>query len=76
MPSGAVLQLVSSTALNRHCHPAILFRNLQMSEVIGDFPLVHPAMYGKQTRYTYQAMTDTQDSAAQNKVSHTFTTPS
>lgn len=41
---------------------------LQMSEVVGDFPLVHPAMYGKQTRYAYIAMTDTQDSAAQNKV--------
>ena len=41
---------------------------VQMSEVVGDFPLVHPAMYGKQTRYAYQAVTDVQDSAAQNKV--------
>ena len=41
----------------------------QMSEIIGDFPLVHPAMYGKQTRYTYIAVTDTQDPAAQFKVS-------
>jgi carotenoid cleavage dioxygenase-like enzyme len=40
-----------------------------MSEIIGDFPLVHPAMYGKQTRYTYIAVTDTQDPAAQFKVS-------
>lgn len=30
-----------------------------MSEIIGDFPLVHPAMYGKPTRYTYIAVTDT-----------------
>ena len=40
-----------------------------MSEVIGDFPLVHPAMYGKQTRYAYIAVTDTKDPAAQFKVS-------
>lgn len=41
---------------------------LQVSEMVGDFPLVHPAMYGKQTRYTYMAVTDTQDEAAQFKV--------
>lgn len=52
--------------MNAACH---FFHGLQMSEVIGDFPLVHPAMYGKQTRYAYTAVTDTQDSAAQNKVS-------
>lgn len=40
-----------------------------MSEIVGDFPLVHPAMYGKQTRYAYIAVTDTHDSAAQFKVS-------
>jgi carotenoid cleavage dioxygenase-like enzyme len=41
---------------------------VQISEVVGDFPLVHPAMQGKQTRYSYIAVTDVQDEAAQFKV--------
>jgi carotenoid cleavage dioxygenase-like enzyme len=40
----------------------------QISSVVGDFPLVHPAMYGKPTRYAYTAITDTKDDAAQVKV--------
>lgn len=40
----------------------------QISSVVGDFPLVHPAMYGKPTRYAYTAVTDTKDEAAQVKV--------
>eukprot|EP00775_Hariotina_reticulata_P011168 gene11168-11318_t len=39
----------------------------RVSEVVGDFPLVHPAMYGKPTRYAYIAMTDTADPTAQIK---------
>jgi hypothetical protein len=39
-----------------------------VSEVVGDFPLVHPAMYGKPTRYAYIAMTDTTDPTGQIKV--------
>jgi carotenoid cleavage dioxygenase-like enzyme len=41
---------------------------LQISSVVGDFPLVHPAMYGKPTRYAYTAVTDVKDDAAQVKV--------
>eukprot|EP00879_Flechtneria_rotunda_P007143 GHRR01007496.1.p1 GENE.GHRR01007496.1~~GHRR01007496.1.p1 ORF type:complete len:469 (+),score=130.83 GHRR01007496.1:762-2168(+) len=39
----------------------------RISEVIGDFPIVNPFMYGKPTRYAYTAITDTQDPAAQVK---------
>uniref|UniRef100_A0A383WM42 carotenoid 9,10-dioxygenase n=1 Tax=Tetradesmus obliquus TaxID=3088 RepID=A0A383WM42_TETOB len=39
----------------------------RISSVVGDFPLVHPAMYGKPTRYAYTAITDTKDDAAQVK---------
>eukprot|EP00882_Tetradesmus_deserticola_P000837 GHRQ01000910.1.p1 GENE.GHRQ01000910.1~~GHRQ01000910.1.p1 ORF type:complete len:541 (+),score=256.87 GHRQ01000910.1:282-1904(+) len=39
----------------------------RISSVVGDFPLVHPAMYGKPTRYAYTAVTDTKDEAAQVK---------
>ena len=37
---------------------------LQISEVIGDFPLVHPHRSGRPTRWCYIAMTDIEDPAA------------
>jgi hypothetical protein len=42
--------------------------HLQISSVVGDFPLVHPAMYGKPTRYAYTSVTDVKDDSAQIKV--------
>jgi carotenoid cleavage dioxygenase len=39
----------------------------RISQVVGDFPIVHPARQGKHTRYAYSAVTDTQDETAQIK---------
>jgi hypothetical protein len=39
----------------------------QISEAVGDFPIVHPDRAGQPTRYTYIALTDVNDPQGQIK---------